>query len=100
MNVTYDIIDAAVDQALISQKEYIWENIENETKLDDTSWESLLNYPEYMKDGLKELRQDMVPNGLKPELTENQLHIIAPTIGLGSNFDIFKEPNLRIYLTK
>ena len=94
-----------VTAASMKQKDYIWNCVENEEKCDRDSWNSLLNFKEYLCDKYsdsKELRQDGIKNGIKLEsdIKLNDMYIMLPLMEKSSNFNIFNVYNTKIYLTK
>lgn len=97
----YDCIQDIVNNALLDQKQFIWDNVKKESSSDSsTVWDELLNKPDYFDPNLNDLRQDLIVNGIKPEFDEDELFAIAAKMDSSNNFDLFNESNTKSYLTK
>ena len=95
----YSIGRVAVDKALVRQKEFIWQSIENEEKLDSKSWNDILTFKET---NLIELRQDSIECGInfESDIKWQDIYTMLPLMDKGGNFDIFEEYNTKTYLTR
>ena len=111
-DILYKFIDSTVNEALIKQQEFVWDNVQNEEKLDKASnekeWSKILNFT-YPSDESKEskessngekkqLRQDAIENGIKPDKSEIDLFMQLTKMG-NSGFDLISSYTFDIYLT-
>ena len=99
----YDYIEKTVGKALVSQKEFIWKQVESEKQQNSKDWNRLVAYN---ANGKKinihkyKLRQDSIPNGMKLDWNKEDLWIMSPLVDRTSNYQIFEEYNSKAYLTK
>ena len=97
----YDVVDKTVDEALLAQKQYIYDNVLSENTKEAEAWQQVQNFGLDWKneEDSIELRQDKIENGVYPDFTESDLFGIAPLID-NSNYDAFQQYNIKNYLTK
>ena len=106
-------IRKTIETGLQRQQEYIWDNIQNEDKIDSKSWHQILNFSNELvsssmpdnnnnNNNMTELRQDCIPNGIGFDkgIRKQDIYTMAPLIDKSSNFDVFNEFNNKVYLTK
>ena len=58
----------------------------------------LIEMKDFVSNEIKELRQDCIENGVKPDFTEKDLWLLVPSIK-NKNFDVWEETNTKSYLT-
>ena len=101
ISVVYDKVVQIVNEALLKQKQMIWDSIDKENKSDDREhWDELIHKKEYITDKMDDLRQDLLEKGIKSDFTSQDLFIVAPTIDHSNNFDLFSVVNTDMYLSK
>ena len=102
----FDKLNNMVDEQLIKQKQFIWDNIKNEEKNNNINFNKLCSFGNDFKiDNNNQLRQDKIKNGIIPLKTINELHIINSKIKDDYNYekinyDLFTEHNNNVYLTQ
>ena len=103
----FHIARKGIEKALYHQKEYIWENVENEEKLDSKSWNELLRFGTESDNSYKHLsskncvsiRQDKIEHGIVSNISKEDIYTSLPMVD-GSDYDIFNEANNKMYLTQ
>ena len=100
--ILYHFIDEKVNKLLLKQKEFIWDHVMQEKKNDSTNkyWDKIVNFEQYQSDKYGGLRQNLIDNGIKPDLSYNELLLTLASVHDGSNFDAFSFYSNNIYLTK
>ena len=105
----FDYINNMANESLISQKQYIWENIKKEENKDFENWNNLCNfcvtdkyYDKYGGDNVV-LRQDKIENGIKPVKSDRDIYILNAILDEKNkektNFDTISEYN-NMYITQ
>lgn len=88
--VLYHYLEDTINTALLKQKEFIHNEVNNEEKIEGKAWNDLLHFEEYKSTDVTELRQDCITNGIQPDFDEMSLFKIAPNID-NASFDCFAE---------
>ena len=88
-----------VTEALVKQKEFIWESVENESKTNKDIWNGILNFNPKLKSNTS-LRQDTITNGIESQVKNEDIYPSVPLMDNNSNFDVFNEYDTKVYLTK
>ena len=99
----YDIVAKSVNEAMIGQQKHIRDNAEQCKDENKQDWQELMIFDqiiekefEFLK--LDNLRQDLMPNGVKKRYKEAELWNISMSIE-NNSFDCFQEFNTKNYLT-
>ena len=103
----FDMINKLVDEKLVKQKKFIWENAGKEEKNDSENWVKLCNFGmtdddtnDDRKDSAIVLRQDRIENGIFPLKSSKELYAMKCQMNMNENYDIISEYNNKLYLTQ
>ena len=99
----FDLARKTVDKSLIKQEKYIWDQVEKEKKNDLKNWDNIVNFSHpVLNNSYKNdtLRQDCIPNGIKSNVSEEDIYIMLPLFNKSNNFDVYNAYNNNIYLTQ
>lgn len=92
------IVKKATNDGLHKQKRFIWLHMAQEEKLEETEWHSIIKYK---KECRKIVRQDAINNGIRADISEADLWTnLAFFNSDHSDYNVFEEYNLKVYLTK
>lgn len=103
----FDYINEMVDQLLIKQRQYIWDNVQNEEKSDCENFTKLCQF-NINVDGSMTLRQDCIPNGIQSLKQEKDIYLTNLRLDqydrrrdyVKDEYDILSEFNTKVYLTQ
>ena len=103
--ILFDEILTVVEKGLIKQKKYIWKNFEKEENENKESFNELCMFGIKKEDeddsnNNKRLRQDEIPDGIKPEENELSMLLLEAQVGNGSTFNVPFENNSKVYSTQ
>ena len=89
LGILFDFIDNIVENALVIQKQFIFDNINKEQNTDLENWNKLLDFgisDNKIHNHCRILRQDKIKNGVFSDYTEMDLFQIAPLIKYVINY--------------
>ena len=108
----FDYINEFADECLIKQKEFIWQNVQEEEKNDNENWNKLCSYTGgsiNINNSNVVLRQDRIENGIKSIRSEKEVFVTRAMlddengktkISEKTDFDFVAEHNDKVYLTR